>query len=164
MKTAMPSASSIGVNLWFLSASTRLGVAYQNPQHFKGLQSNSKQMSGHKSVRANSRTAPGVRPSRAQQASNGWMRWTAPMRPCLRKLLRPGTRERSHPSPGPRQSAPIRGYPRQEKRKNQSPAAPSPSQSSLCHLYLGPHSALRALHFALRPPLVEPSQPQGETR
>ena len=43
-KPALTSTLSVftGVNPWFLSASTRLSTDQQNPQHFKGLQSNSK--------------------------------------------------------------------------------------------------------------------------
>jgi hypothetical protein len=52
-KQALSSTLSMftGVNPRFLSASTRLNTDHQNPQHFKGLQSISKQMSRHMSVR-----------------------------------------------------------------------------------------------------------------
>ena len=133
-KQALSSALSVSivVNPWFLSPPN---TDPQNPQHFKGLQSISKQMSRHTSVRAHPalgvRPSPGAASHERVQALDG--------SDAILPVEVAALGGRAHPSPvaldgggvrmrrvsshtalrppapiraDPRQSAPIRGYSR----------------------------------------------------
>ena len=90
------SSTLISVNPWFLSTSTRPNTDPNNPQHFKGLQSNSKQMFWHKSVRT-----PHLDFPRQTAPIRGYPRLSTTIR--AKKHIKTGSRLRAnHQSTGSR--------------------------------------------------------------